>query len=279
MADDVQKFNELGSENRLEPAEGFRVSDQPVVQSNHPEEGKGSASADLPENTGTDLLYVIARDPKSLFVYWDLSWTRLFAQADLSPRQVYLRIYHADGSIEKTIEINPFRGHCYVDVAAPGTGYYCELGCFEEADWKNLLRSGSAVTPEAAMSDDLSAQFATLPVHLSFQRLLDIFRARGVERKGLSRAVAEIQENLQILREEMAPGDWSRLVAEVSASFPDGKTNGAEISALLGPVRIPRKPGPPTANEVALWKQFGEPFSGSSWGGASERKSNRSGQP
>lgn len=87
--------------------------------------GDDVISRDLPASSDTDLLYVIARDPKSLFVYWDLNWTRLFAQVGLSPQQVYLRIDREDGSIEATREINPFRGHCYVDVVTAGTSYYC----------------------------------------------------------------------------------------------------------------------------------------------------------
>ena len=48
---------------------------------------------ELPASYDMDLLYVIARDPKSLFVYWDLNWRRLFLRAGLSARQVHLRIY------------------------------------------------------------------------------------------------------------------------------------------------------------------------------------------
>ena len=85
--------------------------------------------------------YVVARDPKSLFLYWDLNWTWLFAQAGISARQVHLRTYRGDGTVEGTQEINPFRGHCFAEVGAAGTEYYCELGGFEGAEWKSLVRS------------------------------------------------------------------------------------------------------------------------------------------
>ena len=78
-----------------------------MVRSNQvPTSCDAAAARESPASYDTDLLYVIARDPKSLFVYWDLNWTRLFARAGLSPRQVRLRIYDEDGSIEGTIEIN-----------------------------------------------------------------------------------------------------------------------------------------------------------------------------
>ncbi|MBA2433690.1 MAG: DUF4912 domain-containing protein, partial [Chthoniobacterales bacterium] len=122
--------------------EGFRISDQPIVRRNgNAAAGNGSPAQGRANVAETDFLYVIARDPKSVFVYWDLNWKRLFAEAGLSPRQVHLRIYRVDGSIEGTQEINPFRGHCYADVATAGTGYYCELGCLDDGEWTSLVRS------------------------------------------------------------------------------------------------------------------------------------------
>ncbi len=172
---------------------GFRISDAPVLRSKGAS-GNGSRAGTFPASNDTDLLYVIARDPKSLFVYWDLNWTRVFGGAGLSARQVHLRIYRQDGSVEATREINPFLGHCYVDVAAAGTGYYCELGCFDDEEWKSLVRSGKAATPQDRMSEDVSAQFATLPLHLNFQRMLDILRTTEAENATLAQTVARLQE-------------------------------------------------------------------------------------
>jgi hypothetical protein len=172
------------------PGEGFHLAEEPLLRpqsSVEPEE-------ELPTASESDLLYSIARDPNSLFVYWDLSWPRLFQRAGLSPRAVHLRIYRADGEIESTREINPFRGHSYVDVAKAGANYSCELGCFKGKDWRALLRSSPASTPRGTPSDDLSATFATLPIHLSFQRLLNILEATEETRGQLAHAVAKAQE-------------------------------------------------------------------------------------
>ncbi len=229
-----------------------------------PASGDGAVSRDLPASYDTDLLYVIARDPKSLFVYWDLNWRRLFTRAGLSARQVHLRIYRADGSIEGTHEINPFRGHCYADVASAGTGYYCEIGCFEDDEWTCLVRSGAAATPKDSMSDDISAQFATLPIHLSFQRLLDMVRATQPDGTTLARSVAELQERVRVTQGTVTPDEWSRLVsAAASLNGPNGSPS-SDVSALLKSVLA----APPTAEQLAQWKQLGEHF-GSGWGGAS----------
>ena len=177
------------SRSRLAP-KGFRISDRPLDGNDRAE---SEITESLPATYGTDLLSVIARDPASLFVYWDLNWKRAFEEAGISPRAIHLRTYRRDGTIEDTRQINPFRGHCYVAVSGAGTGYYCELGCFDQETWHQLARSSETVTPESEMSDDLSATFATLPIHLSFQRLLDIFQASKKDGQRLAVSVAELQ--------------------------------------------------------------------------------------
>ncbi len=235
-----------------------------------PRDGQASTRA-----TSDDLLYVIARDPKSLFLYWDLNWTRLFARVGLSPRQVHLRIYRGDGSIEGTQEINPFRGHCYAEVSAAGMNYYCELGGFDGSEWTGMTRSGSTATPEASMSDDLSAEFATLPAHISFQRLLDICGATHLDRAILARSVAELEENARVLQAKMAPDNWSHLATEITAKLKgvsDGETNdgrAADLSKLVEIALRSEGPAAPTAAEQARWKELGERYGGSSWAGAS----------
>jgi hypothetical protein len=252
---------------------GFRISDQPLCGTSpiaSPREGQSGARENAP-----DLLYVIARDPRSLFLYWDLNWTRLFARAGLSPRQVHLRIYRGNGSIEGTQEINPFRGHCYAEVAGAGTEYYCELGSFDSAEWTSLVRSRTTATPEARMSDDLSGEFATLPIHLSFQRLLEIFGGTSIDPAILTRFVAELQENARILQQKVAPGDWSRRAMEIAAKLNGGSghgTQGALAVELAEVVEIALRseaPAAPTAEDIARWKELGERFGGSSWTGAS----------
>lgn len=237
-------------------ADGFQVLRQPVVKPGGAARDRAIPD-DLPASYGVDLLYVIPRDPGTLFLYWDVNWTRLFEQAGLSPRQVHLRIYREDGSVEGTREINPFRGHCYVDVAAGGTAYFCELGCFDGNEWTKLVRSGTTATPEAVMSDDFSAEFATLPLHLSFQRLLEVFETNNGGGKSLAHSVSQLQENAHA---EAAPG---------SGKGGNGK-HGAEITSLLEAAREAATRGTLTPEQQAKWQELSERLSGSGWGGASE---------
>lgn len=251
---DVNDPQPLSSSNPPAP-EGFRISDQPIMRSNGlAAAGNGALSQARPAAADADLLYVIARDPKSLFVYWDLNWKRLFAQAGLTPCQVHLRIYREDGSVEATSEINPFRGHCYAEVGTAGTGYYCELGCLADGEWTRLLRSGKAATPDDRMSDDFTAQFATLPLHLSFQRMLDVLRQTETGSATLANSVAQLQEKAG------------------ATSGTNGSSNGTKdaLSDLSVLSEAARSALPPTAAEIAQWKKLGEEFEDTRWGGASE---------
>ncbi len=246
------------NENPAASAEGFRISEQPLVGKSG---ARPLAARGLPASDGTDLLYVISRDPGTLFLYWEVNWKRLFAQASVAPRQVHLRIFRENGSVEGTREINPFRGHCYVDVTTGGAIYYCELGCFEGREWIKLVRSGTTATPQAAISDDLSADFATLPFHLSFQRMLDALESSNGDGKPLAESVAELQ------REEMTPKERARPAAAENGGNGDPR---AEITELLEAARRAGTREALTPEQSARWKEIRDRLGSSSWGGASE---------
>ena len=127
------------------------------------------------------------------------------------------------------------------------------------------MRSGEAATPQDRMSDDISAQFATLPIHLGFQRLLEMVRATQPEDATLARSVAELQARAGVTEDAVTPGEWSRLVAAAASLNGEGAP-ASDIAALLEAARA----ATPTAAELAQWRKLGEQFGGSSWGGASE---------
>jgi hypothetical protein len=184
---------------------------------------------------------------------------------------VHLRIFRGNGSIEDTQEINPFRGHCYATVAGTGAEYYCELGCFEGIAWTALVRSGTTVTPEARMSDDLSGEFATLPMHLSFQKLVDILGTTD-DQAVLAQSVAELQESARVLQARMAPVDCAQLAREIATRL--SRANGNEshceqLTELIESALREDTPATPAPEELARWKELGERHGGSSWSGAS----------
>lgn len=258
---------------------GFRVSAQPVVESRRaPSQQTSEPAGGLakwPGVFGDRSLYVIARDPRSLFAYWDLDLSRHFAEAGLGQRQVHLRVLREDGSEEAATKIDPMLGYSFVDVSSPGVRYACELGCFEGSGWTTLVRSGSTETPEAAMSDDSGADFATLPFHLSFQRLIDIFQASPNDKNTITESVAGMQTKARTLQASMSAADWSKLVDAAAVSVNAGAGFGltgvrsSELAALLRRVKCDSSQLVPSSENLARWRQLGESVGGSSWGGAS----------
>lgn len=257
---------------------GFQISDEPVIEARR---GEGESAGSVGEWSGglaDDSLYILARDPQSLFVYWTLDWEPRFAAAGLgeTQRQVQLRVLREDETEEATAPIDPLAGFAFVNVSSPGANYTCELGCFEGTEWKSLARSSATQTPLATLSEDLSADFATLPFHLSFQRLVDIFRS-GPNGKGtkLAASVGDLQGKARALQASMSSVDWSKLV-EAASSLVDAENGlglpGVErddIATLLRTVKEDTTRTLPSPEKLEEWRRLGERSGGSSWGGES----------
>ncbi len=258
---------------------GFRISDEPVVESRRsPEEQTGQrarSSSDWLQAFGDDALYVIARDPKTLFIYWNLGLSKRFAEAGLGVRELHSRVLREDGSEEAAGQIEPALGYAFVEVSSPGGRYTCELGCFEGSEWKTLARSGVTETPAAAMSDDLEAEFATLPLHLSFQRLIDIFRTSPQDKKTLALSLAGMQARARTLEASMSTADWSKLVnlaaasVDAEAGFGLSGVRPSELAALLRTVKCNTSQQAPSPENLVRLRELGESLVGSSWGGSS----------
>jgi hypothetical protein len=176
---------------------------------------------------------------------------------------VLLRIYREDGSVEGTREINPFLEHCFVEVVNAGGGYFCELGCFVGDNWTSLVRSGTAFTPRDRLSHDLGAQFATLPLHLSFQRMLDLFEAVKITPATLAEAVGKLQEEARELRSKMNDNEWERFVTATGKETVNTRRS-TDLATLLKAAVENEKPGELSADQLARWQRLIEQLGGSS---------------
>jgi hypothetical protein len=147
---------------------------------------------ELPQSYGQDTLFLIARDPHWLFSYWDLDW--LPWQPKAANGKFYLKLLKEDGSVEVTTEIHPEARNWYLPVKHAGTSYHAELGCLgADGEWIPIARSGVATTPQDKFSDSAEADFATVPIHLTFQRLVEMVRDRMKEGESLITALARLQ--------------------------------------------------------------------------------------
>lgn len=196
---------------------------------------------ELPSTYHEDVLYLVARDPHWLFSYWDFDWGRV-------PRgsfrggvpQFFLKIL-TDGTEEALIEIRPEARNWYIPVSKPATAYTAQLGWFDAGGgWHAIVQSRPATTPADELAPEKGAQeFATVPSHVAFDRLLEMVRCRMEEGESLLEAISRISGEGRI---EFAPGrtpTWTEeqkrlLAALLGASLVERAGLGsAELDQLL----------------------------------------------
>ena len=135
----------------------------------------GHAAA-LPEAYGTEKLLLTARDPHWLYATWDLTRAQLSRyNAQSVDGHLVLRVY-ADGFAgEPHVEthLHPESKSWFVHVQKAGTRYVAELGYYDQKrTWKQISQSKPTIAPPDSLSEDTSVQFATLPIHISFEEVL-----------------------------------------------------------------------------------------------------------
>jgi uncharacterized protein len=195
----------------------------------------------LPESYGVNDIFLIARDPQWLFTYWDIDWSSFPANAAKDgAKKIFLKVFENDRE-EATIEVNPEAKNWYIPVSMPATTYRVEIGYTgAKGKWTSIARSGSATTPADALSGEESAEYATLPFHLTFQRLVDIVKAAMEQGETLVGALSRLQGEGRKLA--FAPGkapDWTHeqreiLIAMLGSELVDRVGLGsAEIDQIL----------------------------------------------
>ncbi len=159
-------------------AKGFRISNGPVVpQESERRLGILSDYGDLPKSYGAPILFAIPRDPHTIFTYWNIDWSNAFSRDQPVDRQVYLRVKRSDGADEAEQPVEPMLGTHYAPVARPRGVYQVELGYYQPAGvWNPVATSELVTMPPDSPSEAADVDVATVPFHLSFQRLIDMFR-------------------------------------------------------------------------------------------------------
>jgi hypothetical protein len=133
---------------------------------------------ELPRIHGAPALFATARDPCTVFAYWKVDWLSIFAKTEPVDRQVHLRVHRADGVEEKSVAVEPMIGNCYITVSRPGGSYHIELGYYQPADiWNSVATSDEVIVPPDDFAENADVGLVTIPLHLSFQHLLDLFSA------------------------------------------------------------------------------------------------------
>ncbi len=230
----------------------FEVSQEPLagITTAEPTAGYSPAPAyehlgDLPPTYGSQSVYLVAYDPRQLFAYWDVD-------PGSNTNLVYgLRVCRADGEVETEVTINPREAGRYLAAGLAGGTYYVELGTTGRAGrWRPLAFSGRVTMPAAGLAGEVEPRFATLPFHLSFQRLLELIhdamgqgenltatlaRLQAGDREGIDALVGTLnslsQEQLRTL--ERLLGHQVDPRTSVGGSFGGGSENSA-LAAFAG---------------------------------------------
>jgi Domain of unknown function (DUF4912) len=157
-------------------AGSFKISDAPVASSPiAPEEPGDATQLDAPY--GKPFVLAMAVNPDTLFVCWSVDWPAAFG-SDVPPdRKAHVKLKYGDST--RTHPVEPLAGSCSIGDLESGRTYAVELGYYAPADKWNIIASGHEVMmPLPGRSkDEPPVEVATIPFHLAFQKLIDLFGA------------------------------------------------------------------------------------------------------
>ncbi len=174
---------------------------------------------ELPHSYGLDTIFLVAQEPHWLFTYWDIDISRH------PGGQSFLRVLEGEDAtaIESEIEVPFETRNWYIPVKVAGACYTVEIGYYRGGLWNVIARSATIQTPPDQLSASSRFDFATIPLHLSFQKLMDNVRGAVHSGETFTEAVSRLQKE-------------GRLAAFAPGIFPE--LFGAQrivLEALLGP--------------------------------------------
>jgi hypothetical protein len=156
----------------------FHISKKPIVPFVEDEGSHdlGNGLVELPLFNDSPRLVAIARDPWTIFAYWNVDWPSTFKNIKPTGRQVHLRIYCADGLEEKELAVEPMSGMHHLAMSQRHRACRVEIGYYHPADvWHSVAISNEITIPGAEESEAEHMDLATIPFHLSFQHLVEFF--------------------------------------------------------------------------------------------------------
>ena len=153
------------------PGARYALAPQPVVHTPPPTGGE------LPEAYGTGRVFLAARDPHWLYVSWDFTSDQQSKyNAQSRDRHLIIRVF-TTGQVTPAVpevHVHPESKNWFVHVPFSETSYFAEIGFYDAAGiWRRAALSSKTLTPSDAPSKDLSAEFATIPVEVTFQQVVE----------------------------------------------------------------------------------------------------------
>ncbi len=141
---------------------------------------------DLPRSYGTDSIFLVAQEPHWLFTYWDIDIA-------LHPGgKTFLKVFCGEKE-ESEIEVPFETRNWYIPVTNAGEEYTVEIGYHRGSQWHPIARSVTIRTPQDKVSGSDRFDYATIPLHLSFQKLMENVQTTIREGESLIQALGRAQ--------------------------------------------------------------------------------------
>jgi hypothetical protein len=217
---------------------------------------------ELPESYGTGRLFLVARDPGWLYVYWDLSGRQMAdARQQAADGRLVLRLFEKNiAAPRQELALHHDSRNWYISGARLATTYRAELGYWEHGGRFHLISaSRETTTPSAVLSSDRSVRYATIPVDMPREKLARLVRSHGRHGEPLAEALHRLQA-------QGAPLPF-RASVEVGALTPEQE---AAVERAVGGAAERTQAGSLEISEWLRQQLLGQPTSGLfSPGGAS----------
>ncbi|HEV8541275.1 MAG TPA: DUF4912 domain-containing protein, partial [Verrucomicrobiae bacterium] len=176
------------------------------------------SGGELPESYGTQRMFLAARDPHWLYASWDIPVEQ---QRENNSRSrdghMLLRVFAEDEekSAVPEIHLHPESRNWFVNVPRAGTHYRAEVGYYSPAgEWSAVSASQSTFSPPDTPSNEVAAEFATIPPEVTFQEVVEMVQEFVTQNEPLLEAVVRANE-----------------AARASESPAQPRANGEQISA------------------------------------------------
>jgi hypothetical protein len=132
----------------------------------------------LTRASGQPFLFAIARDAHTIFASWNIHWRSVFEKAMPADRRVHLRVIGGDGVMETGVAVEPMSAMHYLTISGLHNSYRVEIGYFQPVDtWHSVATSCEVEMPPQGSAALADADLATIPFHLGFQQLANLFGA------------------------------------------------------------------------------------------------------
>lgn len=160
---------------------------------------KLQTEGELPATYATGEILLTARDPHWLYTHWDLSDDQQRRYNAFSrDGHLIVRVYvdAARGKPAAEVHVHPESRHWFIHVNRANTRYVAELGYYSAADkWTVVSTSPATLTPPDAVSDDTTAEFATIPFEVPMHKLLSLVKEAVHENAPLAQALQDLRAN------------------------------------------------------------------------------------